>query len=284
MITVARPCSPPRPAAGIGRGLGVVVLLLLLLGGCVSEQREEEIGATMAAQVNSQLPLVHDPVLNAYLSSVGRILASVSERPKLDYHFYLINSAAVNAFALPGGYVYVTRGLVDRTRSAAELAAVLAHEIGHVAARHGVQKLERYMRTGSVVDFLYSLILGGEPAILRQNSLRMAGVLWSASHSRKDEEKADRLAVRYLVRAGIDPHAMVSILQTLLQEERSGDPAAAGWFASHPLTTTRIAETKAEISREEKQEATVVDRPLLSASYPAFLRRVAALPAPPDAR
>jgi predicted Zn-dependent protease len=282
VTSAARVGARSGPAAAARRWLGPL-LLLLLLAGCVSERREEEIGRAMAAQVNTQLPLVRDPILNAYLTSVGRILASVSERPKLGYHFFIINSAVVNAFALPGGYVYVTRGLIDETRSADELAAVLAHEIGHVAARHGVQKLERYMRTGSVVDFLYSLILGGEPTILQQNSLRMAGVLWSASHSRKDEEKADRLAVRYLVRAGIDPNAMVSILEKLLREEQGGQAPVAEWFSSHPLTATRIDEAKQEIAREAEKEGTVAGRPLLRASYPGFRRRVEALPPPPDA-
>jgi predicted Zn-dependent protease len=273
--------------AGLIRSASLVVLTALLLGGCVSEKREQEIGDAMAAQVNAHLPLVHDPVLNAYISNLGRLLAKVSTRPKLDYHFYLINSAEVNAFALPGGYVYVTRGLIEETQAGDELAAVMAHEIGHVAARHGVEKLERYMRTGSLVNFLYTIILGGEPRLLRENALQLTGVLWSASHSREDEEKADQLAVDYLIRAGMDPHGMVSILETLLREEQADSARGtevAAWFSTHPLTSTRIVEAKQDIQNELRQEKSPPAPSFHITSYPAFLERVHMLPPPPDAR
>ena len=136
------------------------LLLLPLFAGCVSEQREQEMGDLMAIDINAQLPMVEDPVLNAYVTSLGRALARVSERPGLDYHFYVINSPTVNAFALPGGHNYLTRGLIEQTRSGGELAAALAHEIGHVAARHGVDKMQRQLRTGSLVSVLYNLIMG----------------------------------------------------------------------------------------------------------------------------
>ena len=89
------------------------LLLLPLFAGCVSEQREQEMGDLMAIDINAQLPMVEDPVLNAYVTSLGRALARVSERPGLDYHFYVINSPTVNAFALPGGKVFISRGLAD---------------------------------------------------------------------------------------------------------------------------------------------------------------------------
>ena len=266
------------------------MLLTTTLGGCVSERREQDIGDAMAAEVNAQLPLVHDPVLNAYVTSLGRLLARESSRPRLDYHFYLINSSGVNAFALPGGYVYVTRGLIERTRRGGELAAVLAHEIGHVAARHGVEKLQRYMRTGSLVNFLYNVILGGEPLLLRENALQLTGVLWSASHSREDEEKADHLAVQYLLRAGIDPQGVVTLLEELLREEKADSARGyevAAWFSTHPLTSTRITEAKRAIVTESRQEKSRPEKsrpvPLRIDSYTAFLERVAKLPPPIDA-
>lgn len=265
----------------------VSLLLALTLAGCVSERREQEIGDAMAAEVNAQLPLVHDPVLNAYISNLGEILAAKSTRPRLDFHFYLINSSAVNAFALPGGYVYLTRGLVEQTDEGSELAAVLAHEIGHVAARHGVEKLQRYMRTGSLVNFMYTVILGGEPRILRENALQLTGELWSASHSREDEEKADQLAIHYLIAAGIDPEGMVSLLETLIRVEKADSmrgAAAPAWFATHPLTTTRLAEARRAIATEAKKtSARAAPHPMRIESYPAFLQRVALLPPPLDA-
>lgn len=235
----------------------------------------------MAAEINTQLPLLADPLLHAYVNHVGRTLAEVSDRPGLDYHFYIINTDLVNAFALPGGHIYVTRGLIDRTSSGPELAGVLAHEIGHVAARHGVQKLERHLRTGSLVSLMYQLFLGGEPELLRRNSLRLAGVLWNASHSREDEEEADRLAVEYLVKSGVDPNGVVTLLESLLEEEEEDTSRLATWFSSHPMTHERIRIAQEEIREElgSTSPQTALELP----SYSAFLRRIESLPPPPGA-
>lgn len=117
----------------------------------------------MAADVNPHLPILDDPLLNAYVHAVGLQLAAASSRPDLEYRFYIVNTPAVNAFALPGGHIYLTAGLIERTRDGEEFAGILAHEIGHVAARHGVQRLQRELRTESLVNVLYATILGGEP-------------------------------------------------------------------------------------------------------------------------
>jgi len=257
------------------------LVLPLLLCACISERQEQEIGDEMAMEVGHQIPLVNDPLLNLYVARIGDRIVEVSGRPDLHYRFYIINSEMVNAFALPGGHIYVTRGLIERTHNAAELAGVLAHEIGHVAARHGVDKLQRHLRTGSLVGMMYSLILGGEPALLRQNPTQLAGMLWSAEHSREDETEADELAVEYMSEAGMDPQAVVSLLQTLLDEEQQEYSPALAWFSTHPMTADRIARAQKEIEKEKKG-APRGRAPALT-SYPAFLRRVAALPAPGDA-
>lgn len=279
--------SRPARIRGAARARRLVPLLLLLLAGaCVSERREQEMGDLMAADINAQLPLVQDPVLTAYVSSLGRVLAKVSERPRLDYRFYVINSSTVNAFALPGGHIYLTRGLIEQTRSGAELAAALAHEIGHVAERHGVAKMERQLRTGSLVGVLYNVILGGEPDILRRDALQLAGALWSAQHSREDEQQADAKAVHYLLKAGIDPEAMLSLLRKLVAVEIQDSSVVAGWFSSHPLTTERIAVAESEIEEERDETSAEQDAPLAAlpdylARYPLFLARMDSLPEPP---
>jgi beta-barrel assembly-enhancing protease len=242
----------PRFARSLNPWHVAGLLLVVFAGtGCISEEREQEIGDRMASEVNPHLPLVRDPLLNAYMTSVGETLASVSARPDLDYRFYLINTDAVNAFALPGGHIYVTRGLVERTQDGAEFAGVLAHEIGHVAARHGVRKLQRHLRTGSLVNVLYNTILGGEPALLRENSLQLANIVWSARHSRGDEKEADRLAVRYLMKTGVDPDGVVTLLETLLQEEADDTEVRdiETWFSTHPLTQHRIDNALRDIAR-----------------------------------
>jgi beta-barrel assembly-enhancing protease len=270
----------PTPAGRTGARLAVLALALLSLVGCVSEAREQELGDAIASDINERIPLIRDPLLNAYVSRIGEQLVKVSDRPEVPYNFYIVNSAEVNAFALPGGHIYLTRGLIARTESGNELAGVLAHEIGHVAARHGIQKLERHLRTGSLVGVMYRLILGGEPAILQQNALQLAGVLWSATHSRQDEAEADRLAVRYMLRSGVDPEGMLSLLGTLVEEEHRDDRRVAEWFSTHPLTEDRIVHIQSVIAEKTGDTAPVVR--VRIPSYGLFLRRLALLPPPPD--
>jgi predicted Zn-dependent protease len=257
-----------------------LLLLIPLLAACIGEEREQSLGDSIAREINSQVSLVTDPGLNRYVTRIGRRLAEVSDRSGISYRFYIVNSATVNAFALPGGHVYVTRGLIERTETASQLSGVLAHEIGHVAARHGAQQLERHLRTNSIVSLMYRLILGAEPALFEQQALQLGGRLWFASHSRAAEEEADRLAVRYLLASGVDPAGMVALLETLREEEQDRSRFAAEWFSTHPMTASRIQLLEREIetrSGSGKSPTALVED---IASYPAFLRRIEALPPP----
>ena len=277
----SRARRPVAARARFARGLAAAVLLLApVLGGCVSENAEQEIGDQVAGQINGQLPLVRDPAVNLYVNRLGRLIARHSDRPDVPYRFYIVNSPAVNAFAIPGGHVYINRGLIERTRNVSELSAVLAHEIGHVAARHGARTLERQLRTGSLISVMYRVILGSEPELLDQTALRLGSSLWTASNSRKAEMEADDLAVRYLIDAGVDPRGIVTFLNSLLREEASSSQPTLEWFSTHPMTSTRIAETQKEIRRE----LPATPSPELArdiASYPAFLARVQQLPQSP---
>jgi predicted Zn-dependent protease len=246
-----------------------------LLGGCVTEQREVMIGNQIAAQVNAQVPLVQDVPLNLYINDLGRMLASRSQRPDLKYQFYIVDTPALNAFALPGGHVYVNRGLIERTKDISELAGILAHEIGHVAARHGAENLQRQMRTRSMATVMYQIVLNRGP-MLNQEALNLGGALWQAQNSRADEAEADRLAVDYLVKSGVDPRGMLSLFSALWEEEQH---AAVGeqvsWFSTHPNTAQRMQATRVQI-----RSLAAPPRPLArnNDSYAAFLRRLDALP------
>lgn len=268
----ARARSRARAALGL--------LLLPLLAGCVSEAREAELGSQIAASVNTRVPLVQDVPLSLYVNDLGQLIARHSARPDLRYHFYIVDNEAVNAFALPGGYVYVDRGLIERTHSVSELAGVLAHEIAHVALRHGAKNLQRQMRTSSMSNLLYRTILGRGP-LLDQQALQMGNQLWTAAHSRADEAAADQEAVKYLIATGINPQGMVRLFHGLMLEERE-DPQRADleWFSSHPNTASRLQATETAIARDMPRPA-----PRLAddnASYPLFLARVQMLPpAPP---
>ncbi len=254
---------------------------MLLLAGCIGEQREQQLGDQLAQQIGTELPAVRDPLLNLYVQRLGQRIARVSDRPNLHYRFHILDSDVANAFALPGGHVYLTRGLIERTRDVSQLSGVLAHEVGHIAARHGAEQMERQLRTGSLMSFLYQTILGREPALLEQQALRIGGRLWLARHSREDELEADRLAAEYLIEAGVDPSGIVTFLDRLGAEDAARPSFRAAWFSTHPLTGERITQLEREIRAQESQvpEVLLQDVP----SYPAFLRRMRALPHAPVA-
>lgn len=265
----ARPARPRRGAAALAAALA--------LGGCVTEQREVALGNQIATQINAQVPLVQDVPLNLYVNDLGRLIASHSQRPDLRYHFYIVDSPALNAFALPGGHVYVNRGLIERTRNVSELAGILAHEIGHVAARHGAENLQRQMRTRSMSRTMYQLILGREP-LLDQEALDLGGALWAAQNSRADEEEADRLAVDYLVASGVDPRGMLSLFSALWQEEQHlPGSEQVSWFSTHPGTAARMQATRMQIRALPAPRTPLATN---NDSYAAFLRRLNAQPPP----
>jgi beta-barrel assembly-enhancing protease len=272
-----------RESAGAPRGWLIpgALALLLAVTGCVDEAQEIEVGRMLAQSIETEVPIVGDPEVNVYLQEMGERIARESKRPHLPFRFLVVNSDMVNAFALPGGSIYLTRGLVERTESPAELAGVLAHEIGHVAARHGARRLERDMRTGSVVSRVYDLLLGREPPLLDHRALRIGERIWNANHSRADEREADRLAVRYLVKAGMKPHGLASFLDSLVEEEKvtvHTSPAAA-WFATHPSPSERIAEVEREAERMSAP-ASALD-PGDAEAFRAFQAALRELPSPP---
>lgn len=273
----SRPTPGAVPLASRASASWAVMLLLLpLLGACVGEEREREMGNAIAAEINMQVPLIRDPPLLSYVNRLGQKLVGVSERSELGFQFYIVNSEVVNAFALPGGHIYLTRGLIERTENASQLSGVLAHEIGHVAARHGAQALERELRTGSVVNLLYSLFLRGEPALLEDGPLHLGTRLWHASNSRAAEREADQLAIRYMVATGLDPAGMVSLLVGLIEEEQEHLGPMVEWFSTHPVTTNRVRVLQRRISRLPENSNNELVQDL--ASYPAFLRRLSAYP------
>jgi len=282
---VSRPAGggAPRARGGWARRAALGLALLPALAGCVSEAQEKDLGSQIAANLNARLPLVQDAPLNLYVNDLGNLVARHSARPDLTYHFYIVDSDAVNAFALPGGYVYVNRGLIARTSNVAELAGVLAHEVAHVALRHGARNLERQMRTSGMSSLLYRKILGRGP-ILDQQALQVGSELWTASHSRADETAADQEAVKYLISTGVDPNGMVELFQELMREERNNPQApTAEWFSTHPATARRLALTTRTIHQLLPRGDSAEGKPLArnNASYPLFLARMQMLPPSP---
>ena len=184
-----------------------------------------------------------DPELAAYVDSVGGLLAKTSELPELKFTFTVLNSPIVNAFALPGGYVYVTRGLLALANDEAEMAGVLAHEIGHVTGRHSAERYGQAMTAGILQTGL-GILFGNAAA----SAAGTVGGLALRSYSRGQEHEADLLGIRYLSRAGYDPQAMASFLEQLLADSRleaemAGRPGKADEFnimQTHPRTADRV--------------------------------------------
>ena len=197
-----------------------------------------------------------DPALQAYVREIGQRLKNVSEMADQEFTFTLLNSDTVNAFALPGGYVYLTRGLLALAENEAEMAGVLGHEIAHVTARHTAQRHTRATQAGllATLGTIGAAVLGGQAAgELAQGALGVGAQAWVASYSREQELEADRLGIRYLRAAGYDPQAMASFLQKLndqsaLERRLAGSPEAGlSWFATHPRTLDRVHLAVAEV-------------------------------------
>ena len=261
------------------RGARCALPLLLALGACaVSEEQEAALGEQTASEIAAQLPLVRDPAITEYVSELGLALARRTERPDLEWRFFVVDSDDVNAFAVPGGYVYVNRGLITRAGSLRELAGVLGHEVNHVALRHSAEQLESQTRTQVGVGLVCSLTGWCEGAAA-QVAINAAGAAWFARHSRGDEAEADSAAVATLVRAGIDPAGVPLMFAQLLAERRMRPAGVEQWFASHPLEEDRIAATRALVERLDPAllDGLVEDTP----GFHAFKDRVAALPPPP---
>ncbi len=204
---------------------------------------ERRLGQQAATEVDRQLPLSRDPQRAQRIEQIGRKLAAVSDRQDLRFQFYLVEGSEVNAFALPGGFIYLYAGLLDHVRSDDELANVLGHEIGHVAARHHVKQMQ------SVLGYqvLSSLVFRDTKSPELQRGVAMMFDLISKGYSREDELEADRLGMRYAQRAGYQPLGMVSFLELLQQLQQSEPSSVLTIFQTHPAVSERIIRARQEI-------------------------------------
>ena len=225
------------------RKISLTIGAIALLAGCgVSTQQEVQMGQQEAQQVNAQLPMVQDAVINSYVNSLGNRIAKLTSRGDLQWQFQVVNSDVVNAFALPGGFVYVNRGVLDRASNMSEVAGVLAHEIEHVVRRHSVKQMEQAQSADVGVGILCALT-GVCQSGLAQAAIQVGGTAVFAKFSRTDEVQADEGGFNNVMRAGISPRGMYTFFQKLLAEEQqSGGGNAAAWFSDHPGTQDRIAD------------------------------------------
>lgn len=214
----------------------------------MSEQQEIALGRQSHPQVLKETPAYANAELAAYVQQIGTQLATHSHRSELIYRFTLIDSQDVNAFALPGGYIYITRGLLAYLNSEAELAAVLGHEIGHVTARHSVRQQSVATATG-----LFGAVLAGATGVRAAGDLaNVAGTALVRGYGREHELEADRLGAEYLARSGYDPRAMLRVIRVLKDQETFETQRAKeegreprvyhGLFSTHPDNDQRLQE------------------------------------------
>jgi predicted Zn-dependent protease len=233
----------------------------------VSESQEIAMGREADKEVAAAYGVYPDDRLQQYVQTLGASIASRTERPNLPWTFRVVDDAAINAFAIPGGFVYVTRGILTHLNSEAELAAILGHEIGHVTARHSVNQMSKQQlaQVGLVAGMIVS------PRVAQFGDLAQTGLgLMFLKFSRSDESEADRLGFRYMLADGYDPRKVVDVFRML--EGVSAQGGAEGrlpqWLSSHPDPENREAWASREVASLNR------DLSGLTVNRPAYLRHV----------
>lgn len=205
----------------------------------IDEAKEIEIGRQLAAVLLGSKPLHPDMALQRYVNQLGRWISLQSARPHLPWTFVVLDDAGFNAFAAPGGYVFVTKGLVERVADEAELAGILAHEITHVTAKHHLQAIAKTARAGLLTQVIGSQVKGELAGAVSAQFLSLGRDLYSRGLDQTDEFDADRSGVALAARAGFDPYGLVAVLQQL-RTATPDNPLFALSLSTHPPAQQRL--------------------------------------------
>jgi predicted Zn-dependent protease len=221
----------------------------------ISEQQEIAMGQEADQQVQQQLGLYPDRELQEYVNRVGQKLAAASERPNLPWTFRVVDDPVVNAFALPGGHIFVTRGLLTHLTSEAELASVIGHEIGHVTARHSVEQMSKAQL--AQIGLIAGMIV--KPELANYADLATQGLqLMFLKFSRDDERQADDLGLRYMYQQNYDPREMPQVFETLRRvSSQQGNGRIPGWLLTHPTEEERIRTISSKVAKLDASNRTV---------------------------
>jgi len=230
----------------------------------VSEAQEIAMGQQADAEVRREMGVYDDPELQRYVEDIGYKLAKLSHRPNLPWQFTVVDHPAVNAFALPGGFIYITRGILPYLNDEAELAGVLGHEIGHVTRRHAAQQATRAMLGQGAILGLGIFV----PATQPFGSVTSAGLgVLFMKFGREDEREADRLGIEYAAKGGWDPAAVPDVLTTLSRMDELSERGVPNWLSTHPDPGSRVAEAQPVVAQFASLNASDRNRD-------AFLRRI----------
>lgn len=265
--------------AALGR-LRAPLLVAILSSACsVSQDQEVAIGQQNAEEINAKLPLVHDSAVVDYVQQLGTTIARTTSRADLDWRFFVVDSKEVNAFALPGGFVYVNRGLIEHADELDELAGTLGHEIGHVVRRHSVKQMAQGTKANIGIGLACTLTRLCNSDIAR-TAIQVGGAAYFARYSRQDEAEADSEAVFNVTRAGFDPNGIPKLFEKLVEERRTAPLRIDAFFASHPMEEDRIRATQREIGALDPASLRQLVRD--DDGYHQFRDRLRALPPSPE--
>ena len=242
----------------------------------LSEKEEIELGRHAAGEIEKDIRLLDDQVVTKYVAGLGDALVRRSARNSIAYTFKVVDSPEINAFALPGGFIYINRGLIEAAETQNELAGVLGHEIGHVVARHGAEQAARAGLVQTGLGVLGSVLGRGSASTVGQTAARMVATGMFMKFSREAERQADQLGARMLYDARLQPRGMVSFFEKLSGLQKTQPNAVQKFFSSHPSPTERAQ----NVSEMITGFAAGVDLPADSAEFREVKKRLASLPRP----
>jgi len=237
----------------------------------LSIEDERKMGEEFMAQVLAQLQLVNDPFANQYINDLGHYLIAPLETRSFPFQFYIIKDNTLNAFAAPGGHIFVYSGLIDAMDNIDELAAVICHEIGHISARHLAQRIEQSKTIGlaTLAGILAGMFLGGEVAGAMITGSIAAGMQAQLHYSREDERQADQLSYKYMVPASFDPGGMIRALNKIQKGSWLGTSKIPAYLLTHPTGPERMANLESMLSRYKPKPLTK-EAAVLTSRWPAF--------------
>jgi Zn-dependent protease with chaperone function len=242
----------------------------------LSEKDEIELGRHAAGEIEKEIRLIDDPAITKYINDLGQALVRKSSRTAIVYTFKVVNSPDINAFALPGGFIYVNRGLIEAAETQNELAGVLGHEIGHVVARHGADQAARASLVQTGLGALGGLLGRGNVSTIGQTAAKLVASGVFMRFSREAEREADQLGARMLYETQLQPKGMVTFFEKLSELQKSQPNVVQKFFSSHPSPAERAQNVSDLIARLPASGDLAAD----SAEFQDVRNRLAALPRP----
>ena len=235
-----------------------VVLASLLAAGCgstggagdfnlISIEEEWQLGNQLSQDVEKQVRLNNDPAVNAYVRDMGQKIVAQAAPPfnQLPWNFHVVEDEAINAFAIPGGHVYVNTGLIKNAATANQLAGVMAHEISHVLARHSTEQLSRQYG----LSVIAGAVLGQNPGQLTQIAAQIVAGGALARFSRDAEREADNIGIQAMAAAGYNPNGMAAMFEVLLAQQKGQPSRVEQFFSTHPLTEERVRDARSRAAQ-----------------------------------